>query len=598
MSRRALVFGATGFLGRHLTSALVAEGVSVIVACRSEVSARALSEWLVRHDCAELPASVPVDFDAPGLGIAAAVRSAGISEIYNCAGAYRFGMSEDEARQANVDSARAIVELAAGLPGLERLVHVSGYRVGAANAETRWTPEHTRRIYRELGAYEASKVEADAVVQVEANRLGVPWSIVNPSTVSGIAATGESDQYLGLADSFRQLWHGEMAARPGDTDTFVPVIPVDYLARFMTLLPTDPATAGHSYWVLDDETPALPELLRVVGEHYRVRVPRVRIPVAAVKRLPTALTKADPETIGFMSSDRYPTGPADEFAARHGLAIPATVPAIQRWADHLAAHRFGAAEETDLNRRFAEHAGVRTFTLGPENAGNLVLPGLPVNADTWATVAAATADTSVADLPGLGMSSGAPGDWPDWLDALLPGRRHLIGHSIGAAAVVEAANRHPDRIERLTLVAPFFLQPPGGPSTRAGLLTSAFLRRMRPEALSRRLTGTPDHARELAGSVADLRRAGVSRRVAALLRRAAEKRWRAELVRQLTAFAGPVHIVVGTEDPLAPWAVDLLTGFGSRARITTIDGAGHHPQLTHPERLATLIGADAVDRAR
>lgn len=594
MNRRALVFGATGFLGRHLTSALLTEGVSVIVACRSEGSARALSDWLVRHDHAELPASVLVDFDAPGLGIEPVVHSAGVTEIYNCAGAYRFGMSEDEARKANVDSARAIVELAAGVPELERLVHVSGYRVGERNADARWGPEHARRIYRELGAYEASKVEADAVVQTEANRLGVPWSIVNPSTVSGIAATGESDQYLGLADSFRQLWNGEMAARPGDADTFVPVIPVDYLARFMALLPTDPATAGHSYWVLDDRTPTLPELLRVVGEHYRVRVPRVRVPVAVVKRLPTALTKADPETIGFMSADRYPTGPAEEFAARHGLSTPATVPAIRRWADHLAAHRFGAAEETDLRRRFTEHAGVRTFTLGPENAGALVLPGLPVNADTWATVAATRADTLVADLPGLGMSGGAPGDWADWLDALLIGRRHLIGHSIGGAAAIQAANRHPDRIERLTLVAPFFLQAPGGIGTRIGLLTSAYLRHASPEALSRRLTGTPDHARELAAAAADLRRAGVARRVARLLSRAAEKRWRAELVRQFTAFGGAIHIIVGSEYPLSPWAADVVSGLGPRARISTIDGAGHHPQLTHPQRLAKLIGDDAL----
>lgn len=591
MSRRALVFGATGFVGRHLICALVAEGVSVIAGCRSADSARRLSDWLARHDCAELPAMLPVDFDAPGLGIDTAAQIGDVSEIYNCAGAYRFGMTEDEARKANVDSVRAIVALAAGLPALVRVVHVSGYRVGERNADTRrWSPERTRRLYRDLGAYEASKVEADVVLRTEANRLGVPWSIVNPSTVSGVAATGESDQYLGLADSFRQLWHGTMAARPGDADTFVPVIPVDYLARFMTLLPADPATAGHSYWVLDDRTPALPDLLRLVGEHYRAPVPRARIPVTVVKRLPSALTKADPETLSFMSSDRYPTGPADEFAARHGLDRPATVPAIQRWADHLAAHRFGAAEETGLSRRFAEYAGVRTFTLGPEAASGLVLPGLPVNAETWATVAEAVTDTLVADLPGLGMSGGDLGDWPGWLDDLLTGRGHLIGHSIGAAAAVWAADRHPDRIERLTLVAPFFLQPPADFTTRVSLAVGGYLRHASPEALSRRLTGTPEHAGELATSIADLRRTGVARQVGRLAGQAAEKRCRAELVRQLGGFGGAMHVVVGSRDPLAPWAVELLAGLGSRARISVVDGAGHHPQLTHPDRLAKLIG--------
>ncbi|WP_280505598.1 alpha/beta fold hydrolase, partial [Nocardia farcinica] len=522
----------------------------------------------------------------PGLGIGT-TRLDGITEIYNCAGAYRFGMSREQARKANVDSARAIVEMAAALPGLERLVHVSGYRVAERNDAVEWSAEHTRRVYRDLGPYEASKVEADAVVRREARRRGVRWTVVNPSTVSGVAATGESDQYLGLADSFRLLWRGEMAARPGDADTFVPVIPVDYVARFMARLPADPETADRSYWVLDDDTPPLPDLLREVGEHYRVPVPRARIPVAVVRRLPPALTKADPETVGFLSADRYPTGPADEFAARHGLIKPATMPAIHRWADHLAAHRFGAAGDHGLERRFTERAGVRTFLLGPEDAKTLVLPPLPVNADTWSLVAAATTDTAVADLPGLGMSSGDLGDWPGWLDELLLGRRRIIGHSIGSAAAVEAASGRPGRVGELVLVAPFFLQP--APGVLVGAAASRYLRHVGPKTLSRRLTGSPAHADEVATSVADLRRPGVARRVGRLLRRAADRAWHADLAERLAAFPGSVHIVVGSRDPLAPSAADVLARLGARARVDVIDGAGHHPQVTHPDQLAAVL---------
>src|SRR5690606_4097420 len=155
MTRRALVFGATGFLGRHLTATLLGDGVAVLVACRSQASRQKLFEWLAGHGCADLPDSVPVDFDAPGLGIGT-TRLDGITEIYNCAGAYRFGMSREQARKANVDSARAIVEMAAALPGLERLVHVSGYRVAERNDAVEWSAEHTRRVYRDLGPYEAS----------------------------------------------------------------------------------------------------------------------------------------------------------------------------------------------------------------------------------------------------------------------------------------------------------------------------------------------------------------------------------------------------------------------------------------------------------
>ncbi|QYC41459.1 Alpha/beta hydrolase family protein [Nonomuraea coxensis DSM 45129] len=59
----------------------------------------------------------------------------------------------------------------------------------------------------------------------------------------------------------------------------------------------------------------------------------------------------------------------------------------------------------------------------------MVLPGLPVNADTWAGVAGALGDVRVADLPGLGLSGGGPGDWGSWaaaLEAGAPGRLHVI----------------------------------------------------------------------------------------------------------------------------------------------------------------------------
>ncbi|WP_176573028.1 SDR family oxidoreductase [Streptomyces vietnamensis] len=219
-----------------------------------------------------------------------------VVSMYDCAGAFRFGMSVDEARHANVDSVRAVIEFATRLPNLRRLVQVSGYRVGGQGPAP-WSDEHRRETYRALGAYEASRVEADAVFQNLAAQLGVPWSIVNPAGVIGDSATGESDQYLGLASHMKDLWQGSPPALPGNGKTFVPVVAADHLARFMTLLPTDAATEHTTYWLLDDDTPALPDLLTLVAEHDGVRAPRTRIPVSLPKRLPRRLTRADPETL-------------------------------------------------------------------------------------------------------------------------------------------------------------------------------------------------------------------------------------------------------------------------------------------------------------
>ncbi|MEV4459978.1 alpha/beta fold hydrolase, partial [Microbispora sp. NPDC049633] len=522
VDRHALVLGATGFVGRHLVLALGQAGVRVSAACRGHESYRRLTRWLAEHGHDAAPADLRVDLAGPSLIDG---EAGDVTEVYNCAGAYRFGMPADEARRANVDSVRAVVAFAARLPRLRRLVHVSGYRVGGQDPRP-WSKEQRREAYQALGAYEASKVEADAVFRFEAERLGVPWSVVNPASVIGDSVTGEAGQYLGLASTLRDLWQGGLAAVPGNARTFVPVVAVDYLARFMTLLPMDETTERASYWLLDDDTPALPGLIELVAEHYRVRAPRLRVPVPLVKRLPRRLTKADPETLTFLSADRYPTGPARAFAARHGLTMPDTATTIRRWADHLAAGRFGDAPAG--GRRFVDAGGVRTFELGEQGAPTVVLPGLPVNADTWAAVVTAMGDARAADLPGLGMSAGGRDDWPAWLAALVTGTgaRHIVGHSIGAAAAVEAAAAHPGAVDRLTLVAPFFLQAHSASAPR--LAARRYLARVSPQALAERLTGDPARAAALESSVADLRR-GAAATAARLLAATASPRWRASL---------------------------------------------------------------------
>jgi nucleoside-diphosphate-sugar epimerase/pimeloyl-ACP methyl ester carboxylesterase len=595
-SRHALVFGATGFIGRWLIVELSAQGVRTTAAVRSVESAESLNGWLLDHG---VPTGVPwvlVDFEAEDLGLATdAPGLAGVTEIHNLAGAFRFGMSAEEGYQGNVLSARRIVLLAARLAGSPRLVHVSGYRVGSVGTSpASWTDEMRATEYSRLGAYEASKVEADGVVQATAAAAGVAFTIVNPSTVSGVSSTGESDQLIGLAASLRDLWAGTLTALPGNDETFLPVVTVDYLAKFMALVPTLPEADGQSFWVLDEDTPALPDLLESVGRHYQVRVPRLRIPVGLVKRLPSRVTKADPETLSFLSSDRYPTARALEVASGHALRHPETLPGIKRWADHLAAHRFGAVAPSGQLRTFSTYAGIHTFGIGEAGARTLVLPGLPVNADTWAETAAAMPEpTRVLDLPGLGMSSGHPEHWAAWLASVAGNRDglHLVGHSIGAAVALEFAAANPELVGRLTLVAPAFLQPAPGLTRRLVPMIAAFFRFTSAQRLSRTLLGTDAFAPALASSAADLHRPGVARTVATLLARGPRKRSRQDLQRKLAAYPGDVHVVVGEHDNLSPELASGWAALGDRRRVTVVTGAGHYPQLTNSQELVDAISS-------
>ncbi len=586
-SRHALVFGASGMVGRHLVLALAEAGANVTVAVRTAESGARVERWVREHGLTRGISTTIVDFDAPEIIAGGPSAFPSITEIHNCAGSYRFGMTAQEARSANVGIVEKLIDFAEDLPNLQRVVHVSGYRVGGQDPTTvPWSEDHRTAVYKELGAYEASKVESDAIFQARALERGVPWTIVNPSSLIGDSVTGESDQLIGLATTIEQIWDGTVAALPGNQTTFLPVVTVDYLAAFMTAAAVDPAAAGKAYWILDDATPPLADLLTHVGRHLGVKVPRVRMPIGVIKRLPQRITKADPETLTFMSADRYPTDSAIEFAERHRIPMPDVLVSLERWADHLAAHRFGAVMAE--GRRFVDVGGLRTFELGVPRSSKVVFPGLPVNADTWAQVAAGIG-ARVVDLPGLGLSGGTGvQDWEQWLPALLGGEpADLIGHSIGAAAAVVAADRLPVQVKSLTLIAPFFLQAPMGASARLQPLVCTYLRHTDPARLSHQLTGSGASTAALESSLRDLKRS-TAKRVAEQLALTGSKQWRAELQEALRRFSGPVRIITGSEDPIAPGAAEQLESLPN-VELILVPGAAHHPQLTHSDALVPLI---------
>ncbi|GAA3045507.1 alpha/beta fold hydrolase [Streptomyces roseofulvus] len=555
----AIVFGATGFIGRSLVAELLARGQRVAAAVRNDT----LTPWLTSQgvDLSRLEI-VTVDITRPLADLP------DVRDVYNAAGRFAFGLSERDARSVNVTGALHVVEWAATLPRLRRLVHISGYRVSAADGH----PD-----YAELGAYEASKSEADLAVRARAEELSVPLTVANPSTVIG------PGQYIGLATLVEELWHGRLPALPGSSDTFLPVTTIDYFVRFLAEIPASPA--GEHYWVLDDDTPLLPELIGAMAAHMGVRAPRRTLPVGLLRRLPRRLTGADPETLSFLSADRYPTASADAFAAGVGLEKPPVTQALRTWADDLVAARFGSASPWRSPYGFHTVAGAPTWVTGDrQHPSHVLLHGLPMNGDLWKPVAAHLPGPVLApDLPGLGRSAPSPEPIDVWLADLMgpvQTRPVLVAHSLACGAALRFAVDHPDRLSGLVLVSPAFLQAPA-PRRARSALAAPILRRMPPPRLARTL-GVPDGP-EVRSAAADLRRPGVARRVTASLRGHTVQRreWRALLDRVTV----PVQIVVGSTDPLTE-PVDLP--------MAEIAGAGHYPQLTHPTQLAAHLRSPAA----
>ncbi|MGV9816970.1 alpha/beta fold hydrolase [Nocardia xishanensis] len=608
-----VVFGATGFIGRWTMLHLLDAGRAVAAVIREPDKAQTgamgrpmpsradeLRVWLRDHGvAADRLTVVSGDFtNSAHLGLSPADRQrlTGVRDVFNTAGIYRFGLQRAEATAVNVDGALNVLHWAATLPGLRRLIHVSGYRVGLDPQPRYPLPEdELAELYRVKGAYEGSKTEADAAMRVVAAQLGVPLTVVNPSSVIGHSITGEVGQYIGLADMVRDLWMGRLPALPGTARTFVPVVAVDYFAKLMTAIPEfDPAPGG-LHWVLDANTPDLPDTVRLLADHLGVGAPKTLVPLAIVRRLPTALTGADSETLSFLTEDRYDTASAEKVAEGAGLSLPPVETTLRRWADRLVSDGFGTTPAV-LPGGFYEVGGSRTFVAGDRTSPDFVLlHGLPLDSDSWRGVLGELDDASalVADLPGLGRSaplSAAPLDWLTDLLAPVGTRPVIVAHSAATAPALRYAAAHPDRVTAVFLISPYFLQPEPNWLLRTPTVATPLLKRMSADRLAGTLLGAPggdssDQVRQALESAAtQLQRPGVARRTARWLRAANRRAERAALQSLLAGtepFPVPVHIVAGELDP--------LVGDPGPATVATIVGAGHYPQLTHPSEVVAMM---------
>ncbi len=252
-----LVTGGTGFVGRAVVVALLAQGRPVRVLARNP-----------QHPAL---AGLPVEV-APGDlrdRVSLELALAGCSQLFHVAADYRLWVPDPEAMYAvNVEGTRNLLA-AAQAQGVSRVVYTS--TVGALGNPGDGTPGHEDtpvRLQDMVGHYKRSKFLAEAVA-LEFAAAGLPLVVVNPSTPMGPwdwrpTPTGQ------IIVDFLQ---GRM---PAYLETGLNVIHVDDVARGH-LLAEARGQVGEKY-ILGNENLSLSQILQMLAEISGRPAPRVKLP--------------------------------------------------------------------------------------------------------------------------------------------------------------------------------------------------------------------------------------------------------------------------------------------------------------------------------
>jgi nucleoside-diphosphate-sugar epimerase len=172
MTKRYLVTGATGFIGRHVARACRARGETVSTIARPSAKASEIEKEgikVLRGDLAE----------------EATVRKAveGADVIIHCAAKVGDRGGLDEYRPINVDALRVLLE-ACRAKAIDRFVHMSS--LGVYEARHHYGTDESEPLPEtHMDAYTTTKVEADRLAFSYHKTHGVPVVILRPGFVYG-----------------------------------------------------------------------------------------------------------------------------------------------------------------------------------------------------------------------------------------------------------------------------------------------------------------------------------------------------------------------------------------------------------------------------
>ena len=255
---RALVTGASGFVGSAVAAALLARGATVRALVRP-TSART-----------NLPRGVEVAVGDMRDPAAMTTAMQGVRYLFHVAADYRLWAADpEEIIAANIEGTRNAMQ-AAKAAGVERIVYTSSVatlalREGAPADESVGLDES-----QGIGAYKRSKIAAERIVEAMVEG-GLPAVIVNPSTPIG-------PRDVRPTPTGRMLVEAARGRMPAYVDTGLNLVHVDDVAEGH-LSALSLGRVGERY-ILGGDDVLLAELLAVIAAAVGRRGPLAKLPRA------------------------------------------------------------------------------------------------------------------------------------------------------------------------------------------------------------------------------------------------------------------------------------------------------------------------------
>ena len=259
---KALVTGATGFVGAALARTLIAAGWQVRALTRAGSDPRNLRTLAVERIVGDLT-------DAPSLERAVA----GCEAVFHAAADYRLWVPDPQTMyRANVDGTRNLLE-AARRAGVQRIVYTSSVAcIGLPADGSVGTEDTPVSLESMVGHYKRSKFLAERVA-LEAAGQGAPVVIVNPA-----APVGPRD--VKPTPTGQIVLDAALGRTPAYVDTGLNIVHVDDVAAGHVLA-FHRGRPGERY-ILGGENLPLREILVEITRLAGRAPPRIRLPHGVV----------------------------------------------------------------------------------------------------------------------------------------------------------------------------------------------------------------------------------------------------------------------------------------------------------------------------